>query len=131
MLRVSLQFLTPYKLDSGQMHNLHGTNSTINGWPVPQLIARIDALLLTLKACKGRVCTRPWEALHPQGDVHSLRDAMDPKFDGFYAYELKVTYTACMLGYLPQYEGALSPIPYSGNYSKEAIWWKDDVQYAG
>lgn len=113
------------------MHNIYGTNSTINGWVLPQLETRIDALLLTLKACKGVVCTRPWETLHPQGDVHSLRDAMDPKFDVFYANELKVTYTECMLGYLPQYEGALSPIPYSTNASKEVRWWKDDVQYKG
>ncbi|KAI0133762.1 arylsulfatase precursor [Xylariales sp. AK1849] len=107
------------KADPGQMSNLYDTNGTINGWQIPQLTARIDALLLTLKACKATVCTRPWETLHPQDDVHSLSDAMDPKYDDFYANELKVTYTACMVGYLPQYEGALYPVPYgdSGNGS--------------
>ncbi|KAK9419916.1 putative Arylsulfatase [Seiridium unicorne] len=110
--------------DPGQMNNLYDTNGTINNWPVPKLTARIDALLLTLKACKGRVCTHPWETLHPQDDVHSLREAMNPKFDDFYTNELKVTYTACMKGYIPEFEGALYPIPYgeSGNWSTGARW---------
>jgi N-acetylglucosamine-6-sulfatase len=103
------------QVDSGQMNNLYGTNGTINGWQLSQLTPRIDALLLTLKACKGSVCTRPWETLHPQGNVHSLSDAMNPKFDDFYANEPRVTYTACMVGYLPQYEGVLYPVPYNGS----------------
>ncbi|KAK6194332.1 hypothetical protein LQW54_011559 [Pestalotiopsis sp. IQ-011] len=107
------------KVDSGQMNNLYGQNGTINGWQIPQVTNRIDALVLTLKACKGSVCTRPWETLHPQGDVHSLADAMDPKFDDFYRDEAKVTYSACMKGYLPEYEGVLYPTPFSPgvNYS--------------
>lgn len=101
------------------MNNLYGQNGTINGWQIAQVTNRIDALVLTLKACKGSVCTRPWETLHPQGDVHSLADAMDPKFDDFYRDEAKVTYSACMKGYLPEYEGVLYPTPFSPgvNYS--------------
>ncbi|KAH8653756.1 arylsulfatase precursor [Xylariales sp. PMI_506] len=107
-------------VDPGQLINLYGTTGTVNGWPLPQLTARIDALLLTLKSCEAKVCRRPWEALHPQGNVHNLGDAMDPKFDAFYASQPGVSYTACMLGYLPEYEGALSPIPfgsYAGNFT--------------
>lgn len=54
---------------------------------------------------------------------------MDPKFDDFYEQELKVTYTACMEGYLPQYEGALEPIPYPGNWSTEVVGKRYSIQH--
>lgn len=95
------------------MNNLYDTNGTVNGWDIDELTARIDALLLTLKGCKGQVCTRPWETLHPQGDVHSLSQAMHHQFDNFYTeQQLKVTFDDCLKGYLPEFEGALAPIPY-------------------
>ncbi|KAH8678465.1 arylsulfatase precursor [Xylariales sp. PMI_506] len=101
--------------DPVQMINLYGRSANISGWDADQLTARVDALLLTLKTCKGRVCTHPWETLHPQGDVHDLRDAMNSTYDEFYTQQQsKVTFSACKMGYLPAYEGALAPIPYGG-----------------
>jgi hypothetical protein len=98
------------------MNNLYKTNNTINSWAIADLTARIDALLLTLKACKGQVCTRPWETLHPSGNVHNLKEAMNTEYDTFYMnQQLKVTFTACMKGYLPEFEGALQPIAFTGN----------------
>lgn len=100
--------------DPWQLKNIYGTNGTTYGWDTAKLTARVDALLLTLKSCKGVVCRQPWKTLHPAGDVSSLKDAMNPKFDSFYTeVQLKVTFTSCQAGYLTQYEGALTPIPYS------------------
>ncbi|CAJ2513380.1 Uu.00g014990.m01.CDS01 [Anthostomella pinea] len=101
------------KSDPGQMNNLHGSAGEVYGWDIEKLTARIDGLLLTLKACKGAVCTRPWAKLHPRGDVLSLSDAMKPAFDDFYVeQQLKVTFTACKEGYLAEFEGALEPVAY-------------------
>ena len=58
-----------------------------------------------LKSCKGQTCVRPWEALHPQGNVHSLRDALSPRFDGFYIQQARVRYDHCELGYILDAEG--------------------------
>ncbi|KAI8629350.1 arylsulfatase precursor [Xylariaceae sp. FL1651] len=101
------------RTDPGQMSNLYGTQGQLFGWDVGKVTNRIDALLLTLKACKGVVCQRPWATLHPQGNVNSLSDAMSPAFDEFYDEEqLKVSFTACALGYLAEFEGPLQPIAF-------------------
>ena len=66
--------------------------------------------MLTLKHCKGRACSRPWEKLHPQGDVKSLSDAMRDEFDDFYYNQQPaVSISSCALGQLLDQEGALEP----------------------
>lgn len=86
---------------------LHLTNLYSNGATgFPELAARLDALLLTLKSCKGRVCRRPWEALM---GVASLREAMAPKYNDFFRQQLKVNFSACLPGYVTSAEGALKP----------------------
>ncbi|KAI1074662.1 arylsulfatase precursor [Whalleya microplaca] len=101
------------KTDPYQSTNLYGSTDDVSGYSIDKLISRLDALLLTLKGCKGRVCTRPWETLHPQGNVRSLADALDSEYDHFYLSEqLKVSYSGCEAGYLTQFEGALSPLSY-------------------
>ena len=105
--------LTFPQTDPYQQTNIYGTGCTVNGWPCEKLVARLDALLLTTKACKGKQCSRPWETLHSDGLVKNLRDAMNPKYDAFYALEQpKVTFSACKTGYLTDYEGAMSPVSY-------------------
>ncbi|KAI1848573.1 hypothetical protein JX265_011573 [Neoarthrinium moseri] len=112
--------------DPVQMNNLYGASGIINGWDLSKLTPRIDGLLLTLKACKGQVCTRPWETLHPRGDVNSLRDAMRHEFDRFYLEQQeKVTFTACKNGYLAEFEGALQPVVYPGNLELREARWED------
>ncbi|KAK8133688.1 arylsulfatase precursor [Apiospora sp. TS-2023a] len=103
------------KADPWQINNIYAdsTNQTVYGRDKPNLIARVDALLLTLKACQGAVCRRPWESLHPAGDVHSLRDAMAPQFDDFYLRQQpRVAFSECKLGYLAEFEGTMQPSIY-------------------
>ena len=116
------------KADPYQMNNIYSghTDDKIFGFQVPRLKSRVDSLLLTLKACEGKVCTRPWETLHPKGNVLSLTDAMEPSYDHFYMEEQKkVTFTGCADGYLPWLEGALEPMPYrdeDGRVRRAARW---------
>lgn len=101
--------------DPHQLHNLLSPSPQrhhkINRWSVARLTARLDALLLTLKRCKGVVCTRPWAKLHPKGDVKNLKDAMHARYDRFYEKEQKkVTFTECSKGQILSVEGALEPV---------------------
>lgn len=103
--------LIPTQNDPYQLTNLYATNATIGAWAVDALAARLNGLLLTLKRCKGRVCTRPWEKLHPNGEVGNLKDAMDGKFDAFYEKrQLPVSFEECALGQVLSVEGALEPV---------------------
>ncbi|KAK7921382.1 hypothetical protein PG985_009404 [Apiospora marii] len=124
------------KADPWQMHNIYPASasiSTVYGWDKPKLLARVDALLLTLKACRGAVCRRPWAALHPAGDVHSLRDAMAARFDDFYLEQQpRVAFSECKLGYLAEFEGPMRPSVFRGaEAGKEGIGmlarWEDYV----
>ncbi|KAF3000480.1 hypothetical protein E8E14_002677 [Neopestalotiopsis sp. 37M] len=111
------------KADPYQMTNLYGTPNTIAGWNATSLTARLNGLLLTLKHCKGRVCTRPWDTLHPQGDVRNLRDAMAPEYDDFYENQQHaVTFSECALGQLLEFEGALEPVAYATGGLRAARW---------
>lgn len=80
-----------------------------NPFPINRLESRLDALLLVLKSCKAKTCHQPWTALHPQGDVTSLPEAMDPKFDEFYQKEQdRVSFDWCDKGYIVAAEGPQS-----------------------
>jgi len=106
----------PIQTDPYQLTNLHSSTTTnattcINSWPIHKLTARLDALLLTLKRCKGRVCTRPWEKLHPEGNVRNLKDAMQERYDVFYLEkQKKVSFDECALGQILEVEGPLEPV---------------------
>lgn len=98
-------------IDPYQINNLHNTNGTVNSWPIHKLASRLNGLLLTLKRCKGRACTRPWEKLHPEGNVKNLKDALDKKYDTFYLeHQHQVTFSECVLGQILSVEGALEPV---------------------
>lgn len=80
--------------------------ATLLGLSIDKIVPRLDSLLLVTKSCKGWVCAQPWRALHPQGNVDNLRDALSPRFDRFYEQEqVKVEYSRCELGYLIDAEG--------------------------
>lgn len=118
--------------DPGQMNNLWDTigsaspngtasNSTVEengdsdtacGFPLSRLQPRLDALLMVLKSCKGSVCIKPWETLHPLGNIKSLKDAMDPELDEFYASQPKISFSECAMGYFPWVEGPQRAIPF-------------------
>lgn len=92
--------------------------TTLLNRPIPTLQSRLDALLLVLKTCKSTTCTDPWTVLHPAGDVTSLEQALDEKFDAFYAAQPKVSYSKCELGQILESEG-----PLVGNvYEGEGMW---------
>ena len=66
---------------------------------------QVDTLLMVLKTCKGRTCVQPWRVMHQDGSVNSLKDAMDSKYDSFYAGQPKIRYVTCAQGYLRGLEG--------------------------
>lgn len=101
--------------DPHQLHNLYGRKHTLHGWHIAALSARLDTLLLLLKDCSGQMCRRPWQAIFPQGQVRTLRDAMDDKYDDFFQSQQKVAFQRCTLGYLPEFEGGTAgPLVYYG-----------------
>lgn len=94
-----------------------GSNSTqILGVSMHQLQNRFDAVLQVLKTCKGQVCRKPWETLHPNGDVFTLAQALDAKFDAFYESQTKVTWRECDAGYVIENELPISFMIY-GNHT--------------
>ncbi|KAH8806191.1 arylsulfatase [Xylogone sp. PMI_703] len=84
--------------DPVQMHNLHPTapvepgqknaydsgEKKLAGYDIKRVLPRLDALFLVLKSCKRSSCSKPWQHLHPEGDVNNLRDAMAKQFDDKY-----------------------------------------------
>lgn len=113
--------------DPGQIHNLLNPSSTATTFlcqPLEKVVARLDSLLLVTKSCTGFVCTQPWNALHPQGNVQSLRDALSPRFDAFYEkQQVKVSYSRCELGYIEEAEGA--QFQKDGYVYRQGTSWSD------
>ncbi|OTA89840.1 hypothetical protein M434DRAFT_78839 [Hypoxylon sp. CO27-5] len=98
------------KTDPGQMVNiLHPDEKapeTVAGWPLDKVVARLDSLLFVLKSCKAETCIHPWRALHPAGNVESLRDALSPHLDSFYEEKSRrVEFDRCEMGFLLDAEG--------------------------
>jgi N-acetylglucosamine-6-sulfatase len=64
--------------------------------------------MMVLKRCKANECIEPWSVLHPHGKVDSLKDALNPKFDAFYAKMLEenaVSFSGCEPGQILSAEG--------------------------
>ncbi|KEF57018.1 arylsulfatase [Exophiala aquamarina CBS 119918] len=100
------------KTDPYQVDNLYDKTMELYGRPKHQVIARLDALLMVLKSCKGEQCTKPWLSLHPGGRVQNLAQALDSRLDSFYDKQPKVSYTECELGYIVASEGPQQFLPY-------------------
>lgn len=118
----------PYQMNNLLFNTSSQAGKKTFGFEIEKLVPRIDALLLTLKACEAEVCIRPWETLHPTGNVKSLKDAMHSRFDEFYIErQKKVTFTGCARGYLPYLEGAMEPIPYKDKNGKvkRMVRWEE------
>ncbi|KAI5457457.1 alkaline-phosphatase-like protein [Mariannaea sp. PMI_226] len=114
------------KTDPGQLHNLvderewvaESDSTLLANSSITQVLHRLDALMMVLKSCQGKVCIESWGVLHPQGDVKSLKDALDSKFDGFYEKQVKVEYGRCEDGYIVDAEG-----PQVGFEYREGLEW--------
>lgn len=94
------------KADPGQMNNLIDSNDQLLGRSIPQIINRLDALLLVLKSCKESSCQQPWFELHPGHAVNNLVDALQGRFDNFYDSQVKVSFDGCDGFYNIVQEGA-------------------------
>ncbi|KAI1351769.1 Arylsulphatase [Xylaria sp. FL0043] len=100
-------------LDPGQLDNILAAPGSVSGHnlvaglPVSKVVSRLDALLFVLKSCRGYSCRQPWKQLHPAGDVGSLTDALDSKYDDFYAEQTRVKFETCENGYLVEAEGPM------------------------
>ncbi len=87
------------------------------------VVARLDSLLFVLKSCKGSTCVQPWRALHPEGNVDTLRDALSPRFDHFYLnQQRKVEYTRCEQGYIVGSEGP--------QFERDGLVYRDGIRWS-
>jgi hypothetical protein len=77
------------------------------------VITRLDSILLVLKSCKGSTCIKPWDVLHPDGEVQNLQDALGSQYDRFYASQARVSYDRCERGYIVESEGPQEALSYS------------------
>ncbi|KAI7826154.1 alkaline-phosphatase-like protein [Gamsiella multidivaricata] len=89
----------------------------------PSLLNRLDALLNVLRTCKGPTCRDPWSVIHAQKSeedtnkkdkdhhksVKSLKDALNKKYDQFYANLPKFSFKDCLQYYLTENEGTTPP----------------------
>lgn len=83
------------------------------GLPVSKILPRLDALLLVLKSCKAAACVKPWEVLHPSGNVKNLKHALRPRYDAFYERQQpKVRFERCEPGYILDAEGPQQAFAY-------------------
>ena len=113
-----------FQTDPYELRNLYPSGKTaydsdsqLLGYPTSSVIARLDALLLVLKSCKGIDCIKPWNVLHPQGDVQSLKDSLNTRYDTFYMEQVKVEYNWCEFGYIIDAEGPQIPLTYRSGLS--------------
>lgn len=87
-------------------------------------VSRLDSLLFVLKSCRGQTCVRPWQALHPAGNVQNLHDALAARYDYFYETEQKkVSYDRCELGYIVDAEGP--QFERDGSVYRQGTRWDD------
>ena len=87
--------------EDGQQNPFQAGHNTILGRPIPQLVHRLDAIILVQKTCKQDECRNPWSQLHTDGSVANLLDALDEKYDSMYTrlHEIgKVEWEHCYEG---------------------------------
>lgn len=101
-----------HQRDPGELDNYFGDDSAtltssyeIAGRPFKHVVTRLDSLLMVLKSCKTETCHDPWKALHPLGDIHTLAEALEERYDAFYEVQPKVSFSSCELGYILDAEG--------------------------
>jgi hypothetical protein len=88
--------------EAGEQNAYDAGHKSVLGRPIPQLIHRLDALILVLKTCKTDQCRAPWKQLHPAGGVRNLLDALDSNHDDFY----EKTYEEGKVGWEKCYQGS-------------------------
>lgn len=89
------------------MHNLLADNNKAGPFAPLQtdtsagkIAARLDALTLYLKYCKGIRCRYSWENIFPNsGDARTMDEAMDAKYDTYFEGLPRVRYNNCKFGF--------------------------------
>ena len=76
-----------------------------------EVMLRLDALIMVLKTCKGDLCTAPWQALHPNGKVHTLLEALKPEYDAFYRQQPSMLFYDCPRAYWAEAETQEAVVP--------------------
>ncbi|KAI4843147.1 arylsulfatase [Aureobasidium sp. EXF-8845] len=110
--------------DPAQMHNLFADQKlaedySLAGRGFQDVVYRLDALLVVLKACKTSSCVYPWSSHHPStstsasAEVETLLQALDPQYDSYYKTYPKVGFSSCELGYIPEAEGNVDKIRFA------------------
>ena len=97
------------------------TEQTYLDRPLQAVLNRLDALMMVLKSCKGDACTTPWTVLHENGNVTSLKDAVNSQYDDFYSKQPKVSFSECKDGYFPEFEGEMKVNTLKGEDSAAAM----------
>lgn len=97
------------KVDSVQMDNLLGNQSfytslTSSNSQAQRIASRMDALLLSLKTCQGSLCRRLWYNLFPEGEVHTMEQALSPSWDLYFDTRPRVHFDNCRDGFFPSEE---------------------------
>jgi len=78
-------------------------------------------LVNKLKSCKGITCIRPWDVLHPLGNVRNLEDALTSDYDRFYENDQKkVEFSRCEPGYILDAEGPQEALVY-----RDGLRWSE------
>lgn len=80
----------PYELNNLALNATHES---------ARLMDRLNAILLVTKSCAENVCRQPWALLQPghrKDEILSLKQAMDPKYDSFFAKFPRVAFKECL-----------------------------------
>jgi hypothetical protein len=89
--------------------------SLVSGYQLPQIVFRLDALLMVLKRCAGKSCIEPWDVIHPGGNIRTLKQALNPKYDAFYEKNHQnnaVSFGRCEDGQILDAEGSQEAMIY-------------------
>ena len=92
-------------------------------------MARLDAVVLSIKVCKGQACRTPWSTILPDQGISTLAGAMDSKFDDFFANQTKVHFNECKQGHILSAEGPLEPKIYGGGGSSQDDYFDEEGNF--
>ncbi|KAF4462349.1 hypothetical protein FALBO_10837, partial [Fusarium albosuccineum] len=121
----------PFQTQNLMAHDKGHMGYRISGRPLDEILTRLNALIMVLKTCKGRECTRPWESLHPDGRVTTLPDALREKYDSFYQQQPKMWFSECAATYIAEAENQEPIKPFGGDSTtqKREFDWGRHWQY--
>jgi N-acetylglucosamine-6-sulfatase len=108
----SATYLTDNYMQTGpfEIHNLYNPSSSatasfqlpllspttpLRRIPLSNLLNRIDALFMVLKTCMGSACRWAWSVRHPSSNVQYPRDALESRYDCFYASQDRMEFMRC------------------------------------